>query len=107
MTRHRATSMLFAVVASSASAAAADPTPAPMKPRKLQTGAPACGNVVGKSGYGPPMIEAPVCTAARVILTAVAQDVEQIRRLLAVFDWSDHVVKNPALTHAEGDRPRS
>jgi hypothetical protein len=105
MTKHRATSMLFAVAASGVSVAAADPTP--IQPRTLRTGAPACGNVVGKSGYGPPMIEAPVCKAARVILTAVSQDLEQIRRVLAVFDWQDHVAKTPALTLAEGDRPRS
>jgi hypothetical protein len=99
--KRRATSILFAVVSSGSAVAVADsppPEPEKVEPRRLASGAPACGNVMFKT-YGPP----PPCVNAKVILTGIIEDAAQIRRALAVFDvWSDR-----PLTVVEARRLRS
>ena len=67
MTRAKVT-MLFAVTIASPSAMA-DPAPA-QKPRVLQSGAPACGNVMSK-GTAPRPCEKPA--PVQTILTGISQ----------------------------------
>ena len=83
--RRKAT-MLFAVAI--AGPAAAEPA-TPVQPRVLATGQPACGNVMLKSPQG---------GAVKVILTAIVQEAQQIRRHLIEHD--------PPLTLAMESRPR-
>jgi hypothetical protein len=94
--KRRATSMLFAVATSTAAVAAADPAPTP--PLTLPSGAPACGNVGNK--YMP---QPPVCAKARLILTAITEELEQIRQVFALFSEPE----KPSLTLGKEIRPRS
>lgn len=101
--KRRATSILFAVASSGTAVAVAEtPSPAPepekVEPRRLATGAPACGNVMFKT-YGPP----PPCDPARVIVTGILEEAARIRRALAVFD----VRVDRPLTLAGARRPAS
>lgn len=107
--KRRATSILFAVATSGVAATVAtaeptepanQPTPTAEQPRRLATGAPACGNVMFKS-YTPP----PPCmtTETKVVLAGAREDLAGFRRALAVFEG---FLRAP-LTVAEARRPGS
>ena len=103
--KKRAAFVLFAATASTAVAGAdpspKPPTPATIQPRTLATGAPACGNVVGKY-----MAEPRPCRTARTILTEVTRKIEEIRETVAVFDWIG-TTPSSSLTLGRVGRPRS
>src|SRR5437763_13169283 len=100
----RAAFVLLAATAGTA-VAAADPSPnrptAVVQPRTLATGAPACGNVVGKYMQPPP-----VCKTARTVVTAVREQLQEIRETVAIFNWVT-TPDSSSLTVAEVGRPRS
>ena len=108
--------MLFAVATGgpiAAIAGPASPTSTPtvavaplVQPRTLQTGAPACGNVLWKMTYFPDPACGQQADGARTIITQVNAIIEQAReigRAVAAFDgFGDR-----ALTVAEARRPGS
>lgn len=96
--------VLFAATTTSAIAIAEPSKPAPptVQPLTLPTGAPACGNVMGKS-YGPPKLK---CVSMSALVTAAVESIREIRETVAVFDVLTPRDR-PALTLVEEGRPRS
>jgi hypothetical protein len=113
MAKHRTAFVLLSATASTMVAAADPaPTPQPIKPRTLATGAPACGNLVANMGYksyGPPPACAPTPTQIKLVksvLAAVDDTIREARETVAIFDLVSPD-RSRSLTLSPEGRPRS